>query len=306
MARLALTGGTGFVGQRLIPFLIAEGHELRALARQPQVDLPGLSWVQGDLQNPSALQALCNGCDAVIHLAGVIKGHRLTDFVRGNVDGTAAMLLATHRAGIRRFLHISSLAAQAPHLSHYCRSKAEAEVLVAASGLDWTILRPPGVYGPGDRETLALFKAALGPVLPIPAGKSRISWIYVDDLCAAIVSALNPVMVRQTVEVDDGSGGISHRAFAAALTSAVGRRAKIIALPKQLLSPLGYINQLRAGLSRQAAMLTTGKVREIFHPDWSVADTRLQKQTGWEPKVRLAEGLSSTMSWYRQHGWLQG
>jgi nucleoside-diphosphate-sugar epimerase len=305
VARIALTGGTGFVGQRLIPYLIAQGQDVRALTRRAQPSSASLHWVQGDLQNAAALERLCADCDAVIHLAGVIKGRSRADFVRGNVEGTAAMLRAAHRSGVRRFLHISSLAARAPQLSHYCSSKAEAEVLVKASGLDWTILRPPGVYGPGDRETLALFKAAKGPLMPIPAGSQRVSWIYIEDLCAAIEVALTPQTISQMMEVDDGAGGYSHRDFAQAVIAAVGGQARIVTLPQYSLRAFGYLNQVAGQLFRKATMLTSGKVREIFHDDWAVRDNSLHRLTDWSPAVSLDEGLLATVQWYKHSGWLE-
>jgi nucleoside-diphosphate-sugar epimerase len=305
MANIAVTGGTGFVGQRLIPYLIAQGHSVRALTRKAQQDSASLRWVQGDLQNDAALELLCMGCEAVIHLAGVIKGRSRAEFVQGNVEGTKAMLRTARSTGVKRFLHISSLVARAPQLSCYSSSKAEAELSVKASGLDWTILRPPGVYGPGDRETLPLFKAARGLVMPIPSGPQRVSWIYVDDLCAAIGTALTAVTTHLVLEVDDGAGGYAHRDFALAVCAAVGGQPKIISLPQHLLSALGAINQLAGQLLGRAAMLTPGKVREIFHEDWAVRDRTLQDQTGWKPLANLPFGLSETARWYIRSGWMK-
>jgi nucleoside-diphosphate-sugar epimerase len=304
VATIALTGGTGFVGQRLIPHLLAQGHDVRALARQAQADSEKLNWVCGDLDNLAALHILCAGSDAVIHLAGVIKGRNSADFDRGNVAGTANMLRAAADTGVLRFLHISSLAARQPQLSHYCRSKAEAETKVRGSGLDWTILRPPAVYGPGDRETLALFKAAKGLVLPIPAGDQRLSWIYVEDLCAAIGAALAPAVNRQLIEVDDGMGGRSHRQFAETVAKAVGGSPRILALPRWLLSSFGQLTALICKITGKATILTPGKIREIFHQDWAVTSQLLQQSTAWRPSTSLDEGLAQTAVWYHRAGWL--
>jgi nucleoside-diphosphate-sugar epimerase len=304
VALIALTGGTGFIGQRLIPILIAQGHELRALTRKPQDALVGVTWIEGDLDSQGALAQLCAGCESVIHMAGVIKGLTAADFERGNVSGTANMLAAASTSAVSRFLHISSLAARAPKLSHYSRSKAAAEDIVRASALDWTILRPPGVYGPGDRETFALFKAARGLLLPIAAGKQRMSWIYVDDLCAAIVAALAPALQRQMVEVDDGAGGYTQRQFAIAIAKSVNGSPAIIALPKFIVSAVGAINQLISRHTGKAAMLTPGKAHEIFYRDWTVRDLTLTRLTGWRPQVTLATGLKKTSQWLKVQKWL--
>ncbi len=301
MSRIAITGGTGFVGQRLIPHLLSQGHQLRALTRKAQTDSENLEWIVGDLGDVTALQRLCQGSDMIIHLAGTIKGHSAADFQRGNVAGTANLLRA---AGSARVLHISSLAARQPQLSHYCQSKAEAEALVRVSQADWTILRAPAVYGPGDRETLRLFKAAKGPLMPIPAGKQQTSWIHVDDLCAALCAALSPAVAHLQVEVDDGSGGYTHRQFAESIRVAVNGPAAIMALPKYILTPVGAMNQLFGRLSTTAPMLTTGKVREIYHDDWAVTDSRLQQLTYWQPRIKVDQGLAATSLWYQSHSWL--
>jgi nucleoside-diphosphate-sugar epimerase len=305
MATIALTGGTGFIGQRLIPYLIAQGHSIKALARQPQQSVDALCWIRGDLTNAAALQLLCAGTDAVIHLAGTIKGRTRADFISGNVDGTAEMLRAAHHAGVKRFLHISSLAAREPQLSHYCSSKAEAEVLVKASGLSWTIVRPPGVYGPGDRETLALFKAAQTRLMPFPAGHQRMSWIYVGDLCAAMAAALEATTVNHILEVDDGSGGHSHQDFARAIAHTVQRKPLFIPIHETMLITIAYINWIRSNIFGTPIMLSRGKVREVFHEDWVVRGVKLQDLTQWKPELSLSEGLFRTVEWYRRRGWMK-
>ncbi len=148
---IAITGATGFVGGHLIRAARERGYELRALTRGWRPPQDGIDWVEGALDRPEALHKLARGADAVVHIAGLINAPDRAGFAAVNVAGTAAMIDAARRAGVRRFVHISSLAAREPSLSDYGWSKAKAERLVAASGLDWTILRPPAVYGPGDR-----------------------------------------------------------------------------------------------------------------------------------------------------------
>src|SRR3546814_8479085 len=125
------------------------------------------------------------------------------------------MIDAARKAGLRRFIHISSLAAREPELSAYGASKAKSEKLVAASGLEWTIIRPPAVYGPGDRETLELFKMARRGLVALPP-RGRFSVIHVEDLCRLILAVIDePETVAETYETDDGSDtGWDHRPFA--------------------------------------------------------------------------------------------
>lgn len=157
---LAITGATGFVGGHLLNLAIRAGFPVRALTRRTQDDRPNVTWVRGALDNPASLSVLCTGTDVVIHIAGVVNAPTRQGFEAGNVAGTLAVVEAAKKAGCKRFIHVSSLAATLPKLSIYGDTKARAEKIVAASGLDWTIIRPPAIYGPRDGEMLELFKMA--------------------------------------------------------------------------------------------------------------------------------------------------
>jgi UDP-glucose 4-epimerase len=157
---VALTGATGFVGRVTLDHLLASGWTVRALARADQPKRKGVTWINGALDRPDALAKLCDGADAIMHIAAVVNAPDAAAFEAGNVIGTANMLAAAKEAGISRFLHISSLSAREPQLSHYGASKAKAERLVATSLIDWTIIRPPGVYGPGDVDVYEMFRMA--------------------------------------------------------------------------------------------------------------------------------------------------
>ena len=218
--KLAITGGTGFVGSHLIDAALAAGHEVTALTRREQPPRDGLEWVAGDLDDRDALERLVGDADAVIHVAGVISAPDAAGFEQGNVDGTLAMLAAATAGGVHRFVHVSSLAAREPKLSLYGASKARAEELVHGSGLDWAIVRPPAVYGPGDKETLELFRMAkLGLMLMPPKG--RVSVIHVDDLARLLLALAAPAAPSGIlIEADDGRpGGWTHREFARALAA---------------------------------------------------------------------------------------
>ncbi len=187
MSVLAITGGTGFVGGRLIDLAIESGYEVRALARRTQPDRPRVTWIEGALDTPAALDALVRGADAVIHVAGVVNAPDRAGFAVGNIAGTQAMVDAARTAGVGRFVHVSSLSAREPALSNYGWSKAEAEAVVVASGLDWTIVRPTAIYGPGDMEMRDMFRMArFGLALLPPPG--RISVIEVGDLARLLLA----------------------------------------------------------------------------------------------------------------------
>jgi nucleoside-diphosphate-sugar epimerase len=304
--KIALTGATGFVGQALLPRLIASGHHVRALTRQPQRDDAKLTWITGDLLDPLSLRTLTRGCDLVLHLAGVIKAVRKLDFFAGNVEGTGYLLLAAAQEQVKRFLYISSIVARDPNHSDYCASKYQSEALVCNSGLAWTVLRPCAVYGPGDRETLAFFKAAKGPVFPMPATDRRVSLIHIDDLVEAILAAVESNSVTgQVMDVHDGtSGGYRMDDLARRMTTAVGGSAKPVVVPRFLVNFVAVCASIIGRLTGRAPMLTPGKVREMFDADAVVRDESLTSLTGWTARIRLDEGLRQTAAWYRQHHWL--
>jgi nucleoside-diphosphate-sugar epimerase len=300
--KLAVTGGTGFVGAHLVDAALAAGHEIAALTRRDQPRRRHVSWIAGDLHDRAALERLVEGADAVIHVAGVISAHGAAAFERGNVEGTLAMLAAATAGGIRRFVHVSSLAAREPKLSLYGASKAKAEALVHGSGLDWAIVRPPAVYGPGDKETLELFRMAkLGVMLMPPKG--RVSVIHVDDLARLLLALADPDAPSSLlVEPDDGKpGGWTHREFARALGDAVGTRPAIVSSPGILLRLAARADQL---FRREKAKLTVDRAAYFSHRNWVVEPKRAAPPELWRPTIPTAQGLRKTAAWYRAEDWL--
>jgi uncharacterized protein YbjT (DUF2867 family) len=298
---LAVTGGTGFVGSHLLRLAAEAGHELHALTRKAQPPEPGIAWVEGALDRADSLSELCQGAEAVIHIAGLINGDRAA-FRRVNVEGTHALIAAARQAGVRRFVHVSSLAAREPELSAYGASKAESEKLVRESGLDWTIVRPPAVFGPGDRETLELFRMAKRGLVALPP-KGRFSVIHVEDLCRLLLALPErPETVGQLYEPDDGrEGGWAHRHFARTLGRQFGKRAATFAMPRLVMAGAARIDTL---IRRDRAKLTPDRARYFSHKDWVVRAECRPPAEVWQPSVRTATGLKQTAEWYQKEGWL--
>ncbi len=300
--KLAVTGATGFVGARLLDAAVGAGHTVQALTRRPQQPRDAVQWVHGSLGDRDALAELVTGSDAAIHVAGVINAPDAAGFEAGNVNGTLAMLAATTAAGTTRFIHVSSLAAREPKLSLYGASKARSEALVERSGLDWAIVRPPAVYGPGDRETLELFRMAKRGLMLLPP-KGRISLIHADDLARLLLALAEPgAPSHNIVEPDDGRpGGWSHKEFAAALGKAVGRRNVALSLPGAMLRLGAVADRL---VRRSKAKLTSDRVGYFCHPDWVATPEKAAPVELWRPGISTADGLWKTAEWYRQQGWL--
>ncbi len=283
---LAVTGGTGFVGQHLLKAAIARGYEVRALTRSSRTLDDGIIWIEGALDRHDSLVTLIDGADAVIHIAGLINGSR-EQFEAVNIGGTAAVIDAARKAGVRRFIHISSLAAREPELSDYGRSKAKSELLVAASGLEWTVIRPPAIYGPGDRETFELFRMARRGFVALPP-PGRFSLIHVHDLVRLILDVIDqPETVAEIYEPDDGRDeGWEHRHFARTLGRLLGRRTTTVTLSRRLMHGAARIDRL---FRRGKAKLTADRVRYFCHPDWVVRAERRPPPSLWQPEIRTPD-----------------
>jgi len=306
---VAVTGATGFVGAHLIRQLARSGWDVRALTRRPQSVLDsGITWVKGSLEDERSLTELVKGANACIHVAGAIKGRTRDDFARANIEGTTRILAACAGGGVERFIHVSSLAAREPDLSDYAWSKRQAEEAVRALAKEsWAIVRPPAVYGPGDRETLSLFQSAKLGLAPLPNAKARVSLIHVSDLCAALAAALEADgrLHGALAEVHDGQPqGYGLIELYRRIGAALGKRVVSVPVPSLLLRGLGSANAALAPFLGRVPMVTPGKVRELLHPDWTTADNTLQHLTGWQPAIRLDDGLLATARWYQAQGWL--
>jgi nucleoside-diphosphate-sugar epimerase len=277
-------------------------HQVQALTRRPREPREGIDWIEGSLEDRDALERLVTASDAVIHVAGVINAPDPAGFEAGNVTGTLSMLAAATAAGTRRFVHVSSLAAREPKLSQYGASKARSEELVRRSGLDWMIVRPPAVYGPGDRETLELFRMAKAGLILLPP-RGRLSLIHVDDLARLLLDlAERSEPTKELLEPDDGRpNGWTHREFASALGKAVGRKAVALPTPRPLLRLGATVDRI---FRRDKAKLTPDRVAYFVHPDWVVSTGKEPQPDLWRAQVATERGLAETADWYRTQGWL--
>ena len=261
---VAVTGATGFVGQAVL--MAAGRHQLdvRALTRRKQRLRGGVEWVDGDLADVPALKRLMDGASAVIHIAGVVNAPDAAGFEEGNVQGTLRVIEAAHEMGVSRLIHVSSLAAREPQLSMYGASKLRGEKLVRASGLDWSVVRPPAVFGPRDTEMLELFRLARRGVIPLPP-PGHLSIIHVADL-AELLLALLPSgedVTRKVFEPDDGEpGGWTHVALARAIGAAVHEPLWKVAGSQFLLTDDGAIERTASRGLRDGCF-----VNASGHPD---------------------------------------
>ena len=308
----ALTGASGFLGAHIGRALEGAGYRVRILARRDPSTQAGLDAasevVVGRLADDDALAVLVQGCEVVVHAAGLIKARHRTDFITVNVEGSRRLAEAAARhAPDARVLLVSSLSAREPGLSAYAASKRGAEEAVRAAlpAERFTIARPSAIYGPGDRETLALFKAVQAPVTPLPGSdRARLALVHAADAAVQIAAlAAGPAAGATWALVDDRPQGYSWREIMAAAAAALGRRPVLARLPAAAVLAMGGTSAVLARLTGATPILTLGKARELLHPDWSIPAADLAPGAP-RPRFDLAGGFADTVAWYRAKGWL--
>ena len=306
-----LTGATGFLGGWLTRALHDAGYELRVLARRD----PGAgAWgaarpdvIIGALDDDSALDALLQGASLVVHAAGLIKARSRQAFLAVNEEGSRRMAAAQLRCAPRaHFVHISSIVAREPELSSYAASKRAGEAAVSAMlpPERLTIVRPPAIYGPGDLETLALFKAALwAPILPLPGSSdARIALVHVADAAAQIATIAAQSSNGSTYTLSDARPeGYRWREIMQAASAAVGRSPALTPTPAAVILALGALGGAIGRFSAAAPIMTPGKARELLHPDWAVSSHQIAPGL---PRCRfdIVDGFADTVAWARAAG----
>jgi nucleoside-diphosphate-sugar epimerase len=320
--RALVTGGTGFVGSHVLEALARHGHAVRALARSPAkaaaLGLRDVEWLAGDLDDEAALRRACDRVQLIVHVAGAIAARSELEYLAVNRDGTDRLVRAAGDTGAR-FVLVSSLAAAGPSapgrphrgdeppapVTAYGRSKLAAEEIVRRGPLPWTVVRPPTVYGPRDRELLRIFRAARIGIAPVfGTGSQELSLVFAADLAEALVLAGTTAAAE---------GGVYYAAHPEAVTAAdlvrrlarvMNRRVRLLPIPPGLVRAALQLTGAAARLADRATILNPEKANEFLQPAWTCDPERLQRDTGWRPAFDLEAGLHATVEWYRSRRWL--
>lgn len=256
--RIFVTGASGFVGRAVTARLLAEGHAVRALVRpgslRPLNATPGLETAAGDVSDAASLLPAARGCQAAVHLVGIIRERGPATFQAVHVEGTRHVLDACREAGVGRLIYLSALGAGRGTGTPYFRTKEAAEELVRASGLDWTILRPSVIHGPqGDfMVQMARLVARPGPVPLVGRGDQTVQPVWVEDVARSVAACLaRGSTVGRTIDVA-GPDALTLRRFYTTLARVVlGREKSAVPVPTFL---------VRAGAWAAGAMLANPPV----------------------------------------------
>ncbi len=303
--------------------LAARGDAITALVRQPTkagaLRALGGRLVEGAIEDEAARLALVDGADVVFHVAGLVAARAESGFLRVNRDGTAALAAAAARAGVGRFVLVSSLAVTGPShpgrpvdegsgpgpVTAYGRSKKAGEEAVRAVGLPFTIVRPPAVYGPRDRAFLTLFRAAARGIVPLLGyGGQELTLVHAADLAGALVAAATSAATLGGTYHAGHAEPVTQRALAGAVGRAVGRSVRCVRLPGPVVRiVLGAAGAAARALGR-APLLDGDKANELLAPGWACSSEALRRDTGWAAEIPLDRGLAETARAYREAGWL--
>lgn len=319
-----VTGATGFLGSHIAEALVAEGWTVRCTVRATSK----LRWIEHlpvvrlpvDLREDSGLAAALDGVDTVVHAAGLTRAGDAADFHRVNAEGTERLAGAAITAGVSRFVLVSSLAARGPDrerpaagdqpVSPYGQSKLAGErrlfrVVAQAGGrMRPVILRPGGIYGPRDEDSLKVFRMARTGLLPAPTAPGRLQPVYVEDVAEATVRAA----ARPAVEMGPfdlvGPDILTWEQLADALGAAVGRRVRLVKIPAPVWQITGAVSEGISQLFGLTPQFDRRTAADLSSLDWTASLEGALSGLGWKPAIGARRALSLTADWYRGQGWL--
>ena len=325
--RILVTGATGFVGSHVAEALVESGHSVVATVRTTS-DTTFLEELGVELRAAplSDLDGLCRaveGCEAVVHCAGLVKALGEEQFDLVNARGTERLLEAVLETGAagRRFVLVSSIAAHGPGegreprdeldparpVSAYGRSKRSGELFALArvGELPITILRPTVVYGPRDREFLTVFKMAARGLGPVMSDRYRLSAVYATDVAAAAVRAVEVEHPSGSIFALADGGDYSQRDLADAAARALGRPSpRTFSMPSIIYDLAAFACDQTAALLDRPLIFGYDKLIEMRQPNWTFRIDRAAAVIGWRPELDLAEGMARAARWYEESGWL--
>jgi nucleoside-diphosphate-sugar epimerase len=313
---LLLTGATGFIGGHLLE---KNGEPVRCLVRRPNVSLAGAAeLVLADLSTGQGVDAALDGVDTVIHLAGATKALRPTDYYTGNARASENLARRAAGRGLR-FVHVSSLAAAGPSLdgdpvreddpphpvSHYGKSKLEAEQAVRLHVPDAVIVRPPVVYGPRDTGVFEILKSiARGWRVEISGGERWFSAIYVDDLVDGILAAARAPQAAGRTYYLSHPKPCTWGGLAEAAGRVMHRSSRRLTVPLPAATAIGWCAELWARVTKQPGIVSRDKIAEARCLRWTCDPSRAARELGFAAGTPLEAGLARTLAWYKEAGWL--
>jgi dihydroflavonol-4-reductase len=322
-----VTGATGFIGGNLVNGLLQQGYAVTCLVRASsatrELERLPVNLAVGDLDDLSSIRNLGHPFQEVYHAAGAVKAASREHYFHINRTGTRRLLetIAETSPGVSRFVHISSLAAAGPGreghgraeweppdpISWYGESKlaAEQEVMKFADTFPVTILRPSAVYGPGDKETLLIFRMiSRGSFITPGRATRRFSLIHVHDLVEAVLAAGTREIPSGELFNISRSEIYTWEEVGRLIAQTLGRKYRHTSLPAWAAIAIGIAGDLRTRMTGRPTSINSQKVKELLESFWVCDVSRSMTFLGFNPRIDLETGIRETVQWYRSHGWL--
>jgi len=323
---ILITGANGFIGSRMCRLFLDKGYCVIAGVRQTSnlTLLEGLDieYRYGDVTQPDTLPEMVRGVDFVIHNAGLVKAKKRKTFFEVNEGGTRNLFEAVleHNPEVKKVVYISSLAAAGPSvggrpvteldkprpMTIYGESKLAGERVALSYGdrLNVAVVRPSGVYGPGDREMYDLFKTVYGHLRPIVGDSNRkIQLVHVDDLCRGIYKAVLSDAESGEVYFICESRAYTMREMMEIFQKGCDRWAVPVSIPGWLFKTIALVSERSFKLVGGTPFLTVNKSAELLAA-WEVATEKARMEIGFEAQIPLEKGVKETYAWYIEKGWL--
>lgn len=320
-----ITGASGFIGRRLRDALLDAGADVVAIRRKGSPEAKRGRSVVADYADLDGLRRVMESekPSLVFHVAGATKGVTYEDFRTANVMPTENLLRALQDAHpeVRKFVHVSSLTSYGPStkarphseedprkpIEFYGQSKLESEEVVEAVGdaLPWTILRPSGVYGPGDVDYFELFKSIERGFNLFFGNRERLfSAVYVDDLVRATIDAAESDHTRgKGYFVCDGVP-LTWEAFQEQIIRASGKKVRTLNLPEALVHLAAMGGEIATRIDKKPRLFNRQKARMGAQEAWTCRHDALRADIGYRPEVMPEEGVKRALAWYRDNRWL--
>ncbi len=319
--KVLVTGANGFVGSHITEKLLEAGHFVRCLVRKTSnlrwLEGLNVEYIYGDVNDVDSLGASLQEIDAVVHNAGILRATESSQYYKVNSEGTEN-IISCAPSGVKKIVHISSLAAYGPSywdrtrkfsetpapVSDYGRSKLSGETVIKKNQkIPWVVIVPSAVYGPRDKDMFSFFKLVQNGFAINTSRKRLINLTYVEDVADAAVKSIKEGEFSGETFYIAHEQKLSWLEICETLSEIMGKKIRRVTLPEAVFKIAAFISEKAAGVTGRPAVFNTQKADEMLQPGWTLEDVAARDKL----KIDLTDfysGAQKTYNWYKKNGWL--